>query len=137
MNPLSAGRAEWEEATVHYPLPHKLSYGEVVEEPFRRYGDAIAWLDWEYYCIIKKIETMKPRSGATTALLYFLKSLAAKHGFRIYGQPVVYDPTCRVASASPLSQEELNAWYSKRGFVVGTSPNGVPWLWYPDAPRSK
>ena len=120
-----------------YPLLHKQSYGEVVEEPFRRYGDSIAWLEWDRYCIIKKIETMRPRSGATTALLSFLRSLAAKHGFRIYGNPVVYEPTCPLALVTPLSQMELNAWYSKNGFLVGTSPDGVPCLWYPGAPRAE
>lgn len=135
MSSLSAAQAEWEAATIPYPLPHKQSYGEIVEEPFRRYGGAIAWLDWDEYCIIKKIETLRPRTGATTSLLSFLKTLAAKHRVRIYGNPVVYEPTCPQAAASPLSQEELNAWYSKHGFLVGRSSEGVPYLWYPDAPK--
>ena len=135
MNSLSAAQAEWEAATVRYPLPHKQSYGKIVEEPFRRCGDAIAWLDWGDCCVITKIETLKPRSGAATSLLSFLKALATKHGVRIYGNPVVYPPTSPCAAAAPLSQEELVAFYSKRGFVVGWSAQGVPYLWYPDAPK--
>lgn len=134
MSSISSARAEWEAATTPYPLPHKQSYGEIVEEPFRRFGDAIAWLDWDDYCVITKIETLRPKSGATTALLSFLKSLATKHGVRLYGNPVVYEPTCPQAAASPLSQDELNAWYSKRQFIVGRSDQGVPYLWYPDEP---
>ncbi|MGA2661068.1 MAG: hypothetical protein ABSH34_26600 [Verrucomicrobiota bacterium] len=133
MNSLSAAQAEWEAAAVPYPLLHKQSYGKVVEEPFRKYGDAIAWLEWEGLCTIVKIETLSPRSGAASLLLSFLKAVAMKRGIRIYGNPVVYKPTCPLAGAAPLSQEELNAWYSKRGFVVGWSANGVPCLWYPNA----
>jgi hypothetical protein len=134
MKPLLAAQAEWEAASIPYPLPNKLSYGPVVEEPFRRYGDAIVWLEWGDDCIIKKIETLKPRTGATTSLLSFLKALAMKHGIRISGNPVIYEPTGGRAAVCPLSQEELNAWYLKRGFVVRRSKNGVTELWYPDAP---
>jgi hypothetical protein len=135
MSSLSAARAEWEAATTRYPLRHKQSYGETVEEPFRRYGDAIAWLEWEDYCVISKIETLRSRSGATTALLSFVKVLATKHCFRIFGNPVVYEPTCPQAAVRPLSQEELNDWYSRQGFIVGRSERGVPYLWYPDVPQ--
>jgi hypothetical protein len=131
---LSAAQAEWEAATTPYPLPHKLSDGQLVEELFRRHGDAIAWLEWEEDCFITKLETLKPRTGATTSLLSLLKALAVKHGIRIYGNPVKYEPTCPLAAASPLSQEELNACYSKHDFLVRKSKNGVPELWYPDAP---
>ena len=89
---LLAAQAEWEAGTIPYPLPNKLSYGPVVEEPFRRYGEAIAWLEWEDDCVVKKIETLKPRTGATTSLLSFLKLLAVKHGIRITGNPVIYEP---------------------------------------------
>ncbi|HWW00544.1 MAG TPA: hypothetical protein VNZ64_12665 [Candidatus Acidoferrum sp.] len=135
MSALSAAQSEWESATTPYPLPCKLSYGEVIEEPFRKYGDAIALLDWSDWCVISKIETLRPRAGATTRLLSFLKDLATKHDIRIYGNPVVYEPTCPQAAVSPLSQEELNAWYMNNGFVVGRSSQGVPYLWFPDVPE--
>jgi hypothetical protein len=135
MTTLSLARREWEQATTPYPLQHKQSYGEVVEEPFRRYGDAIAWLDWGHDCAISKIETLRPRSGAASELLSFLKKLATKHGVRIYGNPVVYEPTCPQARGSPLSQDELKEWYRKQGFAVGWSANGVPYAWFPDAPK--
>jgi hypothetical protein len=131
---LSAAQAEWEAATTPYPLPHKQSYGKIIDEPFRRYGDAIAWLEWQDNCTITKIETLKPRTSAATSLLSFLKTLATKHGIHIYGSPVIYEPTCPLAAVLPLSQEELEAWYSKNGFLVGRSSNGVPYFWYPSPP---
>jgi hypothetical protein len=133
MSSLSSARAEWEAVTSPYPLLHKQSYGQIVEEPFRRYGDAIAWLNWQDDCIITKIESLKPRSGAAGSLLSFLKTLTVKHGIRVYGNPVVYEPTCQLAAASPLLQEELEAWYAKHGFLVGRSVNGVPYIRYPSA----
>lgn len=138
MDFLSAAITEWEAATIPYPLPHKQSYGAIVEEPFRKYKDAIAWLEWEKHdegnvCEIKKLETMKRRSGAATSLLNFLKMISANHDIYIYGNPTPYPPTCPLAAECPMSQEELNNWYVKRGFLVGISKNGVPYLWYPNA----
>jgi hypothetical protein len=138
MDSLVAAQMEWEAATTPYPLQHKQSYGTVVEEPFRKYGDAIAWLDWEKHeegnvCVITKLETKKRKSGAATLLLSFLKMISAKHQFHIYGNPTIYPATCPLAAECPMSQEELDAWYSKRDFLVGKSKNGIPYLWYPDA----
>lgn len=110
MSSILEARANWEIATTPYPLLRKQSYGKLVEEPFRRYGDAIAWLEWEENCVITKIETLKPRSGAASALLSFLKALTERHCIRIYGNPLAYEPTCQLAAASPLSQQELEAW---------------------------
>jgi hypothetical protein len=135
MGSLSAARAEWEAATVPYPLPHKLSYGPVVEESFRKYGDAIALLEWTDDCTITKIETLKPRCGAAGQLLEFLKRLAVKHYIRITGNPITYPPTCPLAAQSPLSQEKLESWYRKHGFHVGWTTEGVLGLWYPEPPR--
>ena len=130
MTTLAPAQTDWEAATIPYPLSHRQSYGEIVEEPFRRYGDAIAWIDWQDDCVITKIETLKPRSGAASLLLSFLQTLARKHGFCIFGNPVVYEPTCKLAAASPLSQQELEVWYAKQGFSVGRSSNGVPYVRY-------
>lgn len=132
MSSVSAAQVAWEAATAPYPLRHKQSYGEIVEEPFRRFGDAIAWLEWTDVCEIKKLETLKPNSGAATRLLAFLKQLADEHGINLFGNPVAYDPTCSLAAASPLSQDELNSWYSRHGFLVGKSNAGVPFLCYPN-----
>lgn len=128
-------QAEWEAATVPHPLSHRQSYGEFVQEPFRKYGDAIAWLEWTRFCEIKKLETLKARSGAATLLVVFLKALADKHRVHLFGQPIPYAPTCSLAAVAPLSQNELYAWYSRRGFKVGKSSSGVPYLWYPDIPE--
>ena len=135
MSSLSAAIAEWEAASTPYPLPHTRSDGATVEEPFRRFGDAIAWLTWPGWCVITKIETLRPKSGAATSLLRFLKAISTKHGIRLYGNPIVYKPTCLQATAAPLSQEELNAWYAKNGFLVGRNSQGIPQLWYPDVPE--
>jgi hypothetical protein len=138
MDSLSAARTEWEATTTPYPLPHKQSYGEVFVEPFRKFGHAIAWLEWVKYnagvvCEIKKLETLKRKTGAATSLLCFLKMISAKHSLHIYGNPTVYPSTCPLAAESPMTQEALDAWYVKRGFLVGKNQNGVPYLWYPNA----
>ncbi|NOS69737.1 MAG: hypothetical protein HOP33_07390 [Verrucomicrobia bacterium] len=137
ISPILAGKMEWELETSPYPLPHKLASGEVIMESFRRYRDAIALLDWENYCVIEKIETLKPRTGAATSLITFLKTLALKHRFRIFGNPIPYKPTCLLAAASPLSQTDLQSWYSKNGFLVGNGNDGGIYLWFPNKPESQ
>jgi hypothetical protein len=106
----------------------------MIEDPFRKYGSAIAWLEWQDDCHIKKLETLKPRGGGATCLLLFLKGLAVKHGIRIIGNPIVYPPTCPLAAESPLSQEGLENLYSKCGYSVGRGGDGFPYVRYPDVP---
>jgi hypothetical protein len=43
MGSIAEAQAEWESATVAYPLSNRRSDGEMVIEPFRRYENAIAW----------------------------------------------------------------------------------------------
>ena len=136
MTSIVCAKSEWEAATVPHSCPRTRCNGEIVEDPFRKYGDAVAWLEWSDVCEIKKIETLRPRSGAATALVTFLKALADKYKLRLFGQPIPYAPDCSLAADSPLSEEELFAWYSKRGFVVGRTSSGVPYLWYPDVPEA-
>ena len=136
MTPLSVARTEWEAGTTSYPLPHKQSYGEIIEEPYRRYGNAIAWLEWSDHCEIRKFQTLTPKSGEATLLLTFLKALATKHGIRIFGNPVVYEPTYPLPSETLLTQEQLMSWYRKQGFVVGRTKAGTGYLWYPDVPKN-
>jgi hypothetical protein len=131
MSSILAAKAEWEDLTIPYPMPNQQSYGERIEDPFRRYGDAIACLDWDDLCTIGKIETLSPRSGGATSLLLFLKSLALKHEFLLFGNPLVYQPAKIFAAGSLLSQDELETWFAKLGFIVGKSTNGVPFIWYP------
>ena len=137
MNPISAAQAEWEAATTPHPLMRPATRREPpVEEPFRKYGEAIAWITWSDNCELTKIETLRAHSGAPKALLSFLKSLARKHGIRIYGNPLVYKPTNPQAAASPLTQEQLEAWYVKQDFIVAVSIRGnFPFFWYPDVPE--
>jgi hypothetical protein len=131
MSSILAAKAEWEEITIPYPMSNLQSYGEIPEEPFRRYGDAIACLDWDDRCTLGKIETLNPRNGGATSLLLFLKSLALKHDFLIYGVPVIYQPSKTLPPGLLLSQEELETWFEQLGFIVGKSSKGVPFIWYP------
>jgi len=66
----------------------------------------------------KKIETLKPRTGASTHLLSFLKSIADKFSIHITGNPICYEPTYQAVAAAPLSQDQLEKWYTKQGFEV-------------------
>jgi hypothetical protein len=131
MSSILAAKAEWEDITIPYPLSNQQSCGERVEDPFRRYGDAVACLEWDDHCTIGKIETLNPRSGGATSLLLFLKSLALKHDFLLYGDPVVYPPATSFPATALLSQEELETWFARLGFLVQRSSKGVPYVWYP------
>lgn len=133
MNSISSAKQEWESETTPYPLIHKLSGGIKEEEPFRRFQNAIAWLEWSGICTIKKIETLRPKTGAATSLLSFLKGIACKHSIYIFGNPCYYPPTSPEATQSPLSQEELFSWYERRGFIVDCGID-CPSIWYPKAP---
>jgi hypothetical protein len=133
MNAIYSAQQEWESETTLYPLIHRLSRGKLEEEPFRRFQNAIAWLEWSEVCTIKKIETLCPKTGAATSLLSFLKKIASKHSVYIFGNPCCYPPSSPEASQSPLSQEELFCWYSRRGFIVDYGID-CPSIWYPKIP---
>lgn len=126
-------QAGWETASDSFPLIRASRHGPVVE-PFRRFGDSIAWLDWCEWCVIKKIETLKPMTGATTRLLELLKSIANRHRIRITGNPTTYEPSCPLATPYRLTQTQLELWYQKRGFLVRKGTHNFLHLWYPDAP---
>ena len=104
------------------------------EEPdsFRRYGDAIAWLEWDVHCCsIKKVETLCPGSGHAKALLTFLKSLADKHQFLITGNPTAYPPAFSDIGERRLGQNELEEWYERNGFEILRRDGGWRFLCYP------
>jgi hypothetical protein len=132
-DPMAMAKGAWESATEPYQLSRSSRRGPV-QEPFRRYGDSIAWVDLSDWCIIKKLETLKPKSGASTQLLSFLKSIADEFGVLITGNAICYEPTCELAAKSPLSQEQLEEWYAKQGFVVRKDAQGCPHIWYPRVP---
>jgi hypothetical protein len=131
MSSILAAKSEWENVTIPYPMPNQQSYGEIIEDPFRRYGDAVACLDWDDRCTISKIETLAPRSGGATSLLLFLKSLALKHDFLLYANPLAYQPAKSFPAGSLMSQKELERWLTRLGFIVDNSSEGVPVMWYP------
>lgn len=131
--PIVIAQQAWESATEPYPLNRATRRGSV-EEPFRRFGDSIAWLEWCEWCTIKKIETLKSRTGASTRLIVFLKTIADREKIRITGNPLAYEPTSPLAKTAPIFQEQLERWYSNRGFLVQTDSYGCPHLWYPNPP---
>lgn len=135
MRPLELAWQEWERQTEPYPKTHYIGKKPFIDE-FRRYGDAIAWLEIGDDCItITKIEALKTGKGAARRLVEFLKSLADKYRVRLFGNAVVYPPDVPTPVGPLLSQQELEAWYAKMGFklrkIAGTTITGI---WYPDFP---
>jgi|SRR5690606_19690399 hypothetical protein len=129
---ISNGERDWNKITVD-TLRHVEKYGITFTEDFRRFGNAEAWLEWESHCTIKKLETLKPRSGAASLLLSKLKELADRHGFLIFANVSSY------ATGVPenlLSQTELEEWYVRQGFDVYSGANGCVFAWYPKRPAS-
>ena len=130
MSSILSAKAAWEQATLPFPISNQ-TCGEIMEEPFRQYGDAIAWLEWDDGCTIYKLETLKPKTGAASALLAFLKELAQTHNFVLRGNPVAYVPTSDLPAGDLLSQVELERWFYKHAFAVRKSSDGVPVISYP------
>lgn len=127
-------RLEWEKETYSYPKIRQSARGRIAEDPFRRYGDAIAWLEWDVHCTIVKIETIFPKNGHGTALLTFLKVLADKHGVLITGNPIAFKPAFSETGDRFLEQDQLEEWYSKNGFMILKRETGARFLWYPRSP---
>lgn len=109
--------------------------GREFTEPFRRYGKAIAWIEWSSICTIVKIETLQGKKGAATRLLSALKAICDKHGLRIFGNATAYQLSAYEDSGGLLSQEELVTWYRHNGFGAKTREDtGMTEIWYPDIP---
>lgn len=61
-------------------------------EDFRRFDNAIAWLQWNEDCIeIKKLETLLPHGGGPTRLIKFLKTLADEFLVPLWGHARLYE----------------------------------------------
>ena len=137
--PLQQAQQEWEDNTTHHPKEHFYENGKKQgTDPFRKYGHAIAWLEWDSKSIvIKKIEKLPCAGrGAASSLINFLKSLADKYQIRIWGNPIRYDPDPPVPCGPLLTQDQLEAWYEKHGFQIRKIQNfGFPIMGYPDAPK--
>ena len=127
-------KVEWENKTIEHSKSRIRPGGDIVQDPFRKYGDAIAWLEWSNYCVIVKIETLFHGKGQATALLTFLKSLADKHQFLITGNPCCYETKVPEVDRNGLNQDQLEAWYRKNGFLIVNGESGVKTLWYPTHP---
>lgn len=114
-----AAQTVWENATQPVPKVREIRPGLEFEEQFRKYGSAVAWLEWEEgHCTIMKIESLMQRSGAARELMHFLIGLADEYGIVLRGNPVPYPPSFEEATKSPLSQEDLLRWYRGLGFEV-------------------
>jgi hypothetical protein len=135
---LEQARKEWEDNTE--AAPKTVERGKYKKSTrihdFRRFGQAIAWLDWDAETIeIKKLETLKAGNGGATQLLKFLQTIADKHGLRISAWIVAYPPDPPAPAGKLLTQEELEGWYARRGFQINGNPCGGALGWYPTAPN--
>jgi len=135
---LDQARKEWEDNTES--APKKVTQGTykkwTVVQPFRRFGEALAWLDWNDDIIeIKKLETLNPGIGGPTKLLKFLQSIADKHGLRISAWIVAYSPDQPALEGKLRTQKGLEEWYRRRGFQIERNPCGGAFGWYPTAAK--
>jgi hypothetical protein len=126
---------EWDDATTPFPKS-EWRRGKEFIDPFRKYGNAIAWIEWNGMCTIIKIESLVQKQRAGTALLTKLKEICDKHELRMFGNATAYQPSdCRDLSAV-LTQSELVGWYQRNGFVVSyQEASDVTEIWYPDIPN--
>lgn len=89
------------------------------KEDFRRFKNAIAWLQWNEDCIeIKKLETLHPHGGGPTRLIKFLIALADEFRIPLWGHAKLYELDTAFSKEDLLTQEQLEAFYKKRGFEL-------------------
>ena len=137
--PLRLAQQDWEVNTTPHPKQHFYSNGKKQEglQEFRKYNQAIALINWDgEYIEITKLEKLPDSDrGAAIPLVDFLKALADKYLVRISGQAKSYTPDPPWIEELPITQEQLEAWYKKRGFQLFTRGKPAPtWIWYPDVP---
>jgi len=129
-------QGEWEATTTPHPLEVYLGK-KVHRQDFRRFGRAIAWLDWDGEngrCDVRFMQSLESGAGHAKSLVEFLKSLAIKHSIRLFGNVHACMPHAPV-SGRLLDQKELEAWYERRGFRLHR-PLEAPFveMWFPDRP---
>jgi hypothetical protein len=138
MTAIEQAQQEWEANTTPHFKKHSISQFRPAFHihEFRKYGKAIAWLQWdEGRMEIKKIETLGECKGAATKLIEFLKTLADKYNICIFGNAVVYTPDPPIPKVILFSQQQLEDWYKHLGFkLVKIGETGLTAIWYPDAP---
>jgi hypothetical protein len=86
--------SEWNRITTSYPRK-EIRRRKEVTDPFRKYGNAMAWVEWNCVCTIVKIEALHVRTGAAQRLLANLKEICDKYGIRIFGNATPYEPPGR------------------------------------------
>jgi hypothetical protein len=132
MNQLQLARIEWESNSTSHAKLHPLGRGVIHKHEFRKYGQAIAWLNWDGNCMeIAKFETLSPGHGAAAKLVEFLKSLADKYGVTLYGHATVYSPDDPIPQGQLLSQKELEDFYRRHGFKLRKISNEASEILYP------
>ena len=128
---------EWEDETV--PATKTVERGVYKKwtetHEFRRFGEALAWLLWNPdVIVIRKLETLNCGKGGPARLLKFLQTIADKHGLRISAGILAYPPDQPAPKCKFLSQQELEAWYARRGFQIVRTKCGIE-AWYPNAQK--
>ena len=126
-----AARSEWEANTTAFPR-ERHSRKMVFVDQFRKYGDAMAVLEWSDRCVISKIETLSPGAGAASRLLGYLKLLSGRYQVRLFGNATAYVPNDFAVADQLLGQDRLEAWYRKHGFVLHKNAIGLVELRYPE-----
>ena len=115
-SPVHRALQEWESNTTPHPKTHPIG-NEIHMHSFRRFGEAIAWLEQCGDCIvITKVETLQPRGGGPSRLIEFLITLADKYQIELCGHARKYVPDLPVPEGHLLTKEELEIFYKKRGF---------------------
>ena len=134
MTPIELVRAEWEASTAFCPRTWFAGKRRLlVTDNFRRYGEAIAVLEWSSYCVVSKLESLSPRGGAASRLIAYLKTLADSHRIVLFGNATAYVPETQTVLNGLLTQSELEAWYQRHGFVMHRNSLGIMEIWYPGA----
>ena len=122
------GRREWELASTPFEFRSD-SAGQML--PFRRLGDAIAWVEFGgSVATLQRLESLVPAGGqAAKPLLGRLQSIARQFRLVLCGMVVAYATDVQ---PSP-DLERLCAYYRRLGFSVS---RGEPrWIHYPPKPE--
>lgn len=117
MRNIEQAKRDWESATRPATRHIRRSKRREVDEPFRGFEEAEAWVEWSNNCELKKIESHSPGTGAGTNLLRLLQEICFRHGVQILANALAYEPDINV-QATGLPQEELVEWYIRHGFVA-------------------
>ena len=118
MTLLQCARQEWEDHTTPHPKNHPVGKKIHVHE-FRKYGQAIAWLEWGGdYIEITKLETLQPYGGGPARLVEFLKTLADKYQVQLQGRVRAYRPDPPIPEGHLLTKAQLESFYEKHGFQL-------------------